>query len=396
MSPAPAQAKQRSKIKWQLWAASVAVPIIVALIGIYKPDSGGKEKAPGNFTYIGSISVVENEIRQYMPGQPEDDATKARVLSAINLAKAGQFDASRAIFDQLTQILPIPSILTTAGTVNAESGNPQAARALFQKALEKDPAYKPALDNLATLQAVKVEDHPLAGGREVEPNNDILHANLLPISTTAVGEISSTADTDFFRFTAGHLPRDYYRISVKNLSTTLAPGISVYDQQKNLVFTDGRDTAGAEFDHDFIPVPDSTYYVQVVQRYDRIGPYSVSVTPLRRYDPFEPNDDIASAKTISLGKTIDASIMDPADTDFFQVKSSGAAGNLTVAITNRSTTLAPGINVYDQEKNLLFSDGRDSPGAEFEHTFPAQADKVYFVQVLSRYERVGGYSLTVK
>jgi hypothetical protein len=388
--------RQRGKIKWQVWAASVAVPIIVALIGIYKPDSGGKDKTPGNFTYIGSVSVIENEIQQFMPGQTEDAATKTRVVSAVNLAKAGQFDASRTIFEGLAKDLPIPSILTTAGAMNAENGNTQAARDYYQKALEKDPDYKAALNNLAALNTVKPVDHPIVGGREAEPNNDILHANILPLSTTVLGDISSTSDTDFFRFTAGHLPRDYYRISLKNLSPTLVPGITVFDQQKNQVFHDERDTAGAEFDHDFVPTPESMYYVQVWQRSNTIGPYSLTIAPQHRYDQFEPNDDIGSAKSIPIGKTIQANIMDPGDTDFYQVKSGGAAGNLTVTLKNRSTTLSPGITVYDQQKNQLFYDARDTPGADFDRAFAAQPNTVYYIQVWQRSNTAGAYSLTVK
>jgi hypothetical protein len=395
-SPAPAQARQRSKIKWQIWAASVAVPIIVALIGIYKPDSGAKEKTPGNFTYIGSVSVIENEIQQFMPGQTEDAATKARVVSAVNLAKAGQFEASRAIFEQLAKDIPVPAILTSAGALNAENGNAQAARAYYQQALAKEPDYKAALNDLTALQTVKAEGRPIAGGHEVEPNNDIFHANILPLSTTVVAEISSTSDTDFFRFTAGHLPRDYYRISLKNLSTTLSPEITVYDQQKNQMFYDYRDTVGAEFDHDFVPVPDSVYYVQVAGRGNTVGPYSLTITPLHKYDRFEPNDDIASAKSIPLGKSVEASIMDPLDSDFFQVKSGSAAGNLTVSVKNLSTTLAPGITVYDQQKNQIFYDYRDTAGADFDRAFPVQPNTAYFVQIAGRGNTAGAYSLTVK
>lgn len=394
-SPARAPVRQRGKIKWHLWAASVAVPIVVALIGVYKPG-GGNETTPGNFTYIGSVSVIQNEIQQFMPGQTEDAATKARVQAAVNLAKAGQLEASRPIFEQLAKDLPIPAILTTAGALNAENGNVSAARAYYQQALAKNPDYKAALNNLAALQTVKAEDRPVSAGREVEPNNDILHANILPLNTAVLGEVSSPSDSDFFRFTAGLLPRDYYRISIRNQSTTLAPSIVVYDQQKNQAFNDGRDTAGADFDHDFIPVPGSMYYVQVLSRYERIGAYSLTVTPQHKYDQFEPNDDIASAKSIPLGKTIEANIMDPGDTDFFQVKSGASAGNLTVSLKNLSTTLSPAINVYDGQKNMMFSDGRDSAGAEFDHPFAAQPNTTYFVQVFCRYGSSGAYSLTVK
>ena len=88
--------------------------------------------------------------------------------------------------------------------------------------------------------------------------------------------------------------------------------------------------------------------------------------------------------------------MDTGDTDFFQVKSGGAAGNLTVSVKNLSTTLAPAINVYDQQKNLMFNDYRNTAGADLDHPFAAQANSTYFVQVYQAHDTAGAYALTVK
>jgi hypothetical protein len=390
-----APAKRRKKIDYFKWAAGIAVPIVVAAIGLLKHDSSGKQTTPGNFTYIGSISIIEKQIQQFTGG-PVNDAVKAQIQSAVNLAQAGQYEASRPVFEQLATAFPIPAILTAAGTMNAEKGDAQAATRYYEQALAKDPRYAPALDNLAALKTVKVEERPISGGREVEPNNDIPHANILGLNTSALAEISGASDTDYYRFSTGHPPRDVYRISLKNLSTTLAPGINVYDQQKNYMFDEYRDTPGADLERDFVPAPDSIYYVQVFQRGSTSGAYSLTVKPLLKYDKFEPNDDIPSAKPLALGSVIDANIMDPGDTDYFQVQSGGAPGNLTVSLKNTSTTLAPGINVYDSQKSYLTNAYRDTPGADVDLTFATQPNSKYYIQIFQRITTAGSYSLTVK
>src|SRR5438105_2200608 len=317
--------KRRKPVDYYKWAAGIGVPIIIAVIGLYKPGSGGERTTPSGFTYVGQMSVIENQYQQYL-GQPlKDEATKAQIQSALNLAAAGQYDASRRLFEQLAGALPLPAIFTSVGSLYAEQGNIRAAREFYDKAVAKDPSYKLALKDLKALDSVKAEGPHAAAGHEVEPNNDIPHANIAPLGTAVLSDISAPADTDFFRYTTGHTPRDRYRISIKNLSTTLSPGIRIYDEQKNLL-TQGydsnavRDTAGADLDYDQSPPPDATYYIEVYPRGNTTGPYSLTVVPQHTYDRFEPNDDIPSAKPLMLGTAIEANIMDPQDTDFFQVR----------------------------------------------------------------------------
>jgi hypothetical protein len=299
------------------------------------------------------------------------------------------------MFEQLATTLPVPAILTSAGSLNAEHGNAQAARKYFEEALAKKPDYRAALDNLTALKTVKVEEKSLAGGREVEPNGDIPRANVLPLNAAAVGEISETSDSDFYRFATGHPPRDFYRISFKNLSTTLTPMIFLFDGQKNQTTYQYRDTPGAEFDYDFVPDPDTAGYVQVAQQGNTSGAYSLTVTPLRKYDQFEPNDDIASAKSIALGRAIEANVMDIHDTDYYLIKSA-AAGTSTVNLKNTSTTLAPAITIFDGQKNQITYQYRDTPGADLDYSFPTPPAGAYYVKVSQLSNSAGTYTLTAK
>jgi tetratricopeptide (TPR) repeat protein len=255
----------------------VAVPIVVAGIALYKPGAGVEAKPSGNFTYVGNISIIENQYQQITGGPLKDEAAKAQLTAAINLAKAGQYDASLKILEQVAPTVPVPAVFNTIGSFYAEKGDAEKARQYYQQAVAKDPAYKPALDNLNLLKTAKPEERQISGGREAEPNNDIPHANILPEEATVAGEISDSSDTDYFRFTTAHPPRDIYRISLKNTSTTLLPNIAAYDSQKNQVFNEYRTTSGADLEKTFNTQPNSIYYVQVSPFAGSSGAYSLTI-----------------------------------------------------------------------------------------------------------------------
>jgi hypothetical protein len=364
------------------------VPILVAAIGIVKGSSNDMKMPGTSNTFITNVSVIETQYQQ-ITGQPLKDATLKRLQEAVNLAKAGQFEPSRHIFEEIASSIPVPAVYNNLGALYAQKGDAGAARGAYQQAVAKDPDFAPARNGLSSLS------RPAGTGRgETEPNNDLPHANAVSLDTPVSAEIADTSDTDFFSFTTTRL-RDIYRISLKNTSTTLQPGITLYDQQKNQIAYDSRGTSGADLDYDFPLAGDTTYYVQVWQRQNTSGTYSLTVKPQRRSDRFEPNDDILAAKAIALNKTIDANIMDPSDTDYYQIRP-GSAGSLTVSLKNTSTTLQPGITLYDQQKNQIAYDSRGTSGADLDLAFNAAANNIYYIQVWQRDSTSGAYSLTVK
>lgn len=326
----------------------------------------------------------------------KDEAAKGKLEAAVNLAKAGQYDASLKILEQVAPTVPVAAVFNTIGSFYAEKGDDIKARENFQQALAKDPTYKPALDNLDLLKTAKPEERQISGGREAEPNNDIPHANILPADAAVAGEISDASDTDYFRFATGRPPRDIYRISLKNNSTTLMPDLRAYDLQKNELFHDYRTTAGADLEHDFSPSADANSYVRASGFASTTGTYSLTIKPLHRFDSFEPNDDIPSAKPIPLGKTIDANIMDQADLDYYQVRS-GSAPSLTISLKNNSTTLQPDIVAFDSQKAQVLHDYSNTAGADLEHKFDTQPNTIYYVRIAAfAGSTSGAYSLTVK
>jgi hypothetical protein len=123
--------------------------------------------------------------------------------------------------------------------------------------------------------------------------------------------------------------------------------------------------------------------------------YLLTVTPLKAFDRFEPNDDITAAGKISIGEEVAANIMDSADTDFFSF-TSPRKGTVTVALRNRSTTLIPVLAVYGSDRrNLGFAPDVKKPGADLRHSINVEKDQVYYLQVSSQSESSGAYSLRV-
>src|SRR5207244_49395 len=84
---------------------------------------------------------------------------------------------------------------------------------------------------------------------ELEPNNEASQANILPLKKTVAANIADGNDTDFFRITTPPKYRDIVQVRIENQSTTLQPGLNVYDENKSLILgnTNNR-TAGANLE----------------------------------------------------------------------------------------------------------------------------------------------------
>jgi hypothetical protein len=71
----------------------------VVAVAQYKPGSSGQAKTSGNFTCVGSISIIENQYQQSTGGPLKDEAAKAPTV-------------------------PVPAVFNTIGSLYAEKGIP--------------------------------------------------------------------------------------------------------------------------------------------------------------------------------------------------------------------------------------------------------------------------------
>ena len=438
------------------WLVVLVLPVILALIAVI-PSLGKKEdKAAGGTTisqtgtgnaaqsgtgniqqsggvnilnsdlstkmYVANISIITQQYERAQ-GQPlTNGELKQQIERALAEGAAGQHAESVRLFEALAAKIPLPAIYNNLGTEYAKAGNNEAARKSFSSAIEKDPGYAgaslnrglvavaqgklnealPDLQNASGMdeakqvvaaiqQELKKDVHSL----EIEPNQDLFHANLIPLDVKIQATISESSDVDSFQFTTPSACRDLIQIGIENRSTTLAPGVIAFDANKSqLPGAIYNDTKGANLEYTFSAPPNTTCYLQIYGRYSS-GDYTLTVRPLKKYDAYEPNEDILHPTAVSLGTPINANIMDSQDADYYQFKTAANSGKVKVSVVNRSTTLAPGITVYDANKSQLGgSDYNDTKGADFAHTFSAQPNTTYYVQIYGRYSS-GDYTLTL-
>ena len=99
----------------------------------------------------------------------------------------------------------------------------------------------------------------------MEPNNDILSPNTIPLKDSVYREIADKSDTDYFRFTTPPYYRDIVEVEIENRSTTLAPELHVFNQVKSEIAHRYDTTKGANLRYSFPAEPNSVYYESILQ-----------------------------------------------------------------------------------------------------------------------------------
>jgi hypothetical protein len=140
-------------------------------------------------------------------------------------------------------------------------------------------------------------------------------------------------------------------IRLQNKSSTLKPDFKVYDANRSQQLEKYDGTAGASAELSFTAEPGKAFYVQVLP-YSSTGAYELSATPQNAFDALEPNDDVLTAVASAMGKTIEASIMDSKDEDWFKI-SGATAKSVNIVLENMSATLKPDVKIYSSTKSNI-------------------------------------------
>jgi len=233
--------------------------------------------------------------------------------------------------------------------------------------------------------------------QEREPNDDVLHTNVIELGKWVTAAVGAPKDADYYVFTAPDVHRDWMRIEIQNRSTTLEPKAQLYNGKKASVGEARNTTAGGDLTYSFVTAPNAKYYLRVSNYYgESRGAYLLRVSPVKAYDAFEPNQDILNARKISPGAEVKAGIMDKHDVDYYMFENTGKKGKLTVKLENRSASLHPKVNIYDGRKAQLSERHSSTGGANLEHSFDAEPGARYFVAVSDHYrDGAGEYTLTI-
>jgi hypothetical protein len=367
---------------------------IAAIFGVrYLSRLNLPPKLPG---YIASSQVLAQEFWQFEGRSLRDLGVQQQFDQAAALAGRGDLKGAVALLDVISKQCAEPVVFHDMGILYAQMNDHRRALNAFREALARDPNYAPVHLSLNSLPGFTLhEADPVTS--EVEPNGTYLTANLISLETTVGGEISSSRDVDFFRFSAPRAPRDILRIDVKCESPALALHLAVYDDA-------GRHTGEAASSPEpgsglsllISPKPNNTRYLELTGVHGSTGRYSLRVTPTRSFDRYEPNDDMASATTIQIGQVIDANIMIPEDVDFYSFLAE-TKGNLVVTLQSQSDAYLPALAIFGPDGQPIgFAIDATEQGQRITRSIDVAEQTVYYLQVWGRAGSAGPYTLTVK
>ncbi len=415
------------------WVGAVVVPIVLAVIGIVPSFVGGGGSGGESDTFdlegahfAGDVTMVGSQV---ILNQVADAATRAEVEAsverAVTLARTGFAEDAIALFEQIASATSSSAAYNNLGALLAASGRTEEAEAAFKEAIARDPKSAAVSTNLARLQAsTGYLDEALrtldaagpgrgteelrreiarkleSGSVEAEPNDDILSPNRLPLSTPAQGSIAGRSDVDFFTFQAPGGPRDVLEARVTNGTTVLKPRVRIFKADKSALSGTSRwgheVTAGQDVSHRFVATPEARYFL-AVDGVGGTGRYEVEVVPLRHFDALEPNDAIPEAHALEAGGRVAANLMVSDDADFYRFRAPGEKTHVT--LVNRSSGLQPRLQLWGEDKRLLWGTSRwgheVTAGQDLEATVDTQSGRIYYLSVGS----IGGsgaYELSIE
>jgi hypothetical protein len=395
-SPVQKRERRRRRRPWLIryWRVLPFLVFAAATPSIWKWIFNSRSTYPPLPGYITDTAGVEQEYRAYT-GKPLAPAVTAQFDRADQLMRGGNYGNAAVVLEGVLKDLPVPAVFNDLGVLYAKlKEGPQALQA-FRDALARDHDYAPVRANLKKLNMSEAAD---PGASELEPNNSNLQANALWLDRPVRASIApSIGDVDCFWFTTARPPRDRISVAAINQSATLIPRLRIYDQTGNLV-TGLKEavTAGGSVRFDFSPPPNTLYYVQVDGVSGSSGDYTLTVNALHAYDVFEPNDTILTATRIAPGQTVEANIMDGDDTDFYSFVSP-VAGAVTVDAVSHSSTLLMGLGAFAPDlRNIGFAPDSKAAGDSVHYRMQVEANQSYYLQVFSRNDTTGPYSLVVR
>jgi len=347
--------------------------------------------------YLYDFEALKQEYKHFHGKQLPNPNIESRFKLVNDKIALQDYESAALLLENVSQDAAVPLVFNNLGVVYAQLNDRSRAIAAFREALARDIDYKPVrlnLDRLRNMTANAAD--PVS--REIEPNNTTMLANIISINKGVEADIAAQVnDVDVFRFTTPPAPRDRIQITVEPHTPTLSLVMRIYDSDRRItdMAADVRES-GRTLTFTWGPPPNTTYYLQINGANHTFGSYTLKVTPLRAFDPYEPNDEIFNSKRIEIGQEVQANIMDSIDTDYYSFIAP-RTGQVNVTIRNRSTTLIPALTTFSPEqRNTGFGPDIRTPGATLRHSFDVVENQMYFIQVWSENSTAGDYAIIVE
>jgi len=212
------------------------------------------------------------------------------------------------------------------------------------------------------------------------------------VGTSIAGELLKGDQKDFYRFDATSKIRDVAIVRLDNKSSTLRPQFRIYDANRSEFNKTDDATAGASIQTAFTIEPGKTFYVSVASDFSTTGKYTLSITPQKAYDSYEPNNDAFTATPIAIGTPIAGTIIDDKDVRWFRI-TGATKKTIHVVFENQSTTLKPEVKIFSATKSQIADKYDGTPGANLDFTIDVDPGKDFYLQVFP-YGSTGKFKMT--
>jgi hypothetical protein len=392
------QKKKSHSRGWYGWL----VPAVVILAGgimwlVMWRAPRRNARAPSLPGYIGNLATVEREYARFHGKELKNPEVAQQFEQAAQEVVRHDYVGAATLLESAAKQAAVPVVFNDLGVVYGALNDRSRALNAFREALARDIHYEPVRDNLRRLEGSTLsEADPVT--RELEPNNSNLLANVVGLGMPVEGAIAANMnDVDCFKITSPAAPRDTIAIRIRNNSPGLALGTRIYDSEMRLTDLARNSSApGASIAQNIAPPPNTTLYLNVFGVGATGGSYTLTVEAMKAFDFYEPDDDIYSARPVTVGQTIEANIMDGQDTDFYSFKGP-RTGTVSIEITNRSAGLIPALTTFSPDmRNSGFGPDIRTPGASLHHETTVEEGRTYFVQVWSQANSSGEYVLAIR
>jgi len=390
-----------SKVRRYWWLAPVL--LVVAFIAWLATGPEWSRPRTGKTTdlrlppgYVTAFATVSQEYQRFYGKPLQSTELAGQFDRSTRLMKEHDYGQAAEMLEAIAAKAAVPAVFNDLGLVYLALNDRGNAVNSFREALSRDIDYPQVRQNLDRMKEIGLGNAtPLT--HEIEANNTVLLANIIAPGKPVEGEIMAAVDdVDCFKVTAPKAPRDVLTIVVAPRSRMLEPALRVYDgDRRELEWIKGKGAPGKPIAYTMSPAPNSTLYLEVSGYSDSAGLYTLTVTPLKAFDAYEPDDDIFSAHPVQFGVDVEANIMDRADTDYYSFETR-RAGRVKVTIRNRSKTLIPALSTFAPDmRSSGFGPDVRTPGANLEHSFAVEANQKYFIQVWPQADSAGEYTLRI-
>ncbi|HRU06677.1 MAG TPA: hypothetical protein P5137_12985, partial [Candidatus Brocadiia bacterium] len=221
--------------------------------------------------------------------------------------------------------------------------------------------YPDRMDDKASEKLMSVRLVFTPADRAFEPNDKIEDAKPIDLAKDVRATLFPNGDHDFYKVDVPAPGRGELRVAVTGAAECLRPGLWIYNAEKKEIARVNAGNPGDDITLTARVAAGGGYYVLVRNGDYNAGgrwrswssdasaqPYTLRVDFAPVEDAYEPNDSVAAARPVELGKEIKAAIFPAGDHDFYQIDiPSPGLGQLRIVLRDTPENIFPVMRIFD-------------------------------------------------